>query len=282
MILRHGAAMEHMPSERMQLMHAQTVTGPFILSAKTAAHPEMTEIWRSFFDGAQDAIGIMTVDTDGRGIHILAPTPHVVQLRKSERQLWEMMAAHVASGVRLRRALESRSQDEEQELPFGAEAVIDPSSFRVSEATNQAKSSEALESLRQASIAVDQARVNGREPGATEAALSEWWALIRGRWSIVDWFDTDSRRYVLAVPNPPRVPNPRGLTKQEQQVLAFAALGDSHKLIGYRLGLSRSRVSHLISSAMRKLSLKTQAQLVERIHAIAVAEYKARHSDGGQ
>ena len=91
-------------------------------------------------------------------------------------------------------------------------------------------------------------------------------------WSVVDWFDSDGRRYVLALPNPPHVPNPRGLTKREQQVVAFAALGDSHKLIGYRLGLSRSRVTQLLSSSMQKLGVSTQAELVAKLRTLVTAE----------
>lgn len=75
------------------------------------------------------------------------------------------------------------------------------------------------------------------------------------------------------------LPNPRGLTEQEQQVSAFAALGDNHMFIVYRLGLSRSPVSHVLASGMRKLGVKTQAQFVERMGAIALAEYQKR---GGQ
>lgn len=86
---------------------------------------------------------------------------------------------------------------------------------------------------------------------------------------MVEWFDTDDRRYVLAVPNAPRIVDPRGLTERESQVVAYAALGDSHKLIAYRLGISRSRVSNALASAMRKLNVKTQAQLVEKLHMLA-------------
>jgi DNA-binding CsgD family transcriptional regulator len=139
---------------------------------------------------------------------------------------------------------------------------------------------EALQALREAAIRIDKSRAEGCREEHTDAALAEWWALVRGRWSMVDRFDTDERRYVLALPNPPMVPNPRGLTEQEQQVTAFAALGDSHKLIAYRLGLSRSRVSHLLTSGMRKLGVKTQAQLVEKMGAFAVAEYQKRAGKG--
>jgi DNA-binding CsgD family transcriptional regulator len=79
---------------------------------------------------------------------------------------------------------------------------------------------------------------------------------------MVDWFDTDGRRFVLALPNSPHIADPRGLTERESQVVAYAVLGQSNKLIAYRLGLSRSRVSMLLRSAMRKLNVQTRVQLV--------------------
>jgi DNA-binding CsgD family transcriptional regulator len=39
-------------------------------------------------------------------------------------------------------------------------------------------------------------------------------------------------------------------------------------MVGYRLGISRSRVSALLTSVMRKLRVKTQAQLVIRMHGL--------------
>ena len=278
LVARHYAATRSQPVGRT---HEQTQSGPFIMSKVTAQHPEMRETWKTYFPGAEDCIGYMTVDTDGRGIHILAPTPQLVKLTESERALWEMIAAHVASGVRLRNALRDYRAEQVTEhagLPHGAEAIINPTDFNVLHATEGVTRDNTIQLLRDAAVRVDKARVNGRDDDRTEDALAEWWALFEGRWSIVDWFDTDDRRYVLALPNPPKVPNPRGLSRSERQVVAFAALGDSHKLIAYRLGLSRPHVSNLLASAMRKLSVKTQAQLVERIHALAVAEYRRRQA----
>jgi DNA-binding CsgD family transcriptional regulator len=105
-----------------------------------------------------------------------------------------------------------------------------------------------------------------------ETALKIWWALLRGRWSMVEWFDTDRRRYILAVPNAPRVLDPRGLTNRECQVVAYAALGESKKLIAYRLGISGPRTSEALRSAMRKLCVKTQAQLVEKLHTLGAEQ----------
>jgi len=95
-------------------------------------------------------------------------------------------------------------------------------------------------------------------------ALELWKALVRGRWSTVDWFDSDGRRFVLGLPNPPNVSDPRGLTEREEQVVAYALSGQTNKLIAYQLGLSMGRVSTLMSSAMRKLGMQTRAQLIKK------------------
>jgi DNA-binding NarL/FixJ family response regulator len=86
---------------------------------------------------------------------------------------------------------------------------------------------------------------------------------------MVDWFDSDQRRFVLAVPNPPELGDPRGLTERELQVATYAALGESGKLISYRLGMSKSTVSNALDAAMRKLAVKTQPQLAEKMRGLA-------------
>ena len=90
-------------------------------------------------------------------------------------------------------------------------------------------------------------------------------ALVQGRWSTVDWFDSDGRRYVLSIPNAPHVIDPRGLTEQETQVVWYVVHGLMSKMIGYHLGVSKGRVSALLSSAMRKLSVQTRAQLIKKL-----------------
>ena len=101
-----------------------------------------------------------------------------------------------------------------------------------------------------------------------DKAIEIWKALVQGRWSTVDWFDTDGRRFILAIPNSPEVVDPRGLTERERQVVSYAAVGQTNKMIAYRLGLSTSRVSLLLRTAMRKLGTRTRAQLVQRIREL--------------
>ncbi|MBW2381685.1 MAG: hypothetical protein JRG70_19470 [Deltaproteobacteria bacterium] len=47
--------------------------------------------------------------------------------------------------------------------------------------------------------------------------------------------------------------------------MAYAVLGQTNKMIAYRLGLSTSRVSMVLRSAMRKLDVQTRTQLVLRM-----------------
>jgi DNA-binding NarL/FixJ family response regulator len=96
-------------------------------------------------------------------------------------------------------------------------------------------------------------------------ALELWKALVRGRWSTVDWFDVDGRRYVIGIPNAPGLDDPRGLTDREMQVVAYVYAGLTNKMIGYHLGLSEGRISGLLSSAMHKLKVQNRAQLVKRM-----------------
>ena len=217
------------------------------------------------FDFAKDGLGMSAFDPNGRGVYLIAPLPKVTTLTEKARERWQMLAAHFGAGYRLRRALWKGRPEAVTDLPLGAEAVIDPSSFRVTDAQGQAKSRDALEALREAALQVDRARGRMRESNP-EQALELWKALVRGRWSTVDWFDSDGRRFVLGLPNAPDVTDPRGLTDREMQVVAYVLFGQTNKLIAYNLGLSKGRVSTLLRSAMRKIGVQTRSQLISRLH----------------
>lgn len=241
-----------------------------VLSEVTAKDPLFLEAWRRHIDYASDGIGLTAMDPNGRIIHMVAPVAETIALTNAERHQWRMLAAHLSAGLRLRgRLRRSVAASEDVGLPFGSEAVFDGSSLQLTEASGAAKARSTVEAIRKAALRVDRAR--GQLRNDPDEALSLWWALLRGKWSIVEWFDTDDRRYILAIPNPPSVIDPRGLTKRESQVAAFAVLGETHKMIAYRLGISRSTVTRALRSAMRKLNVKTQAELVAKLHALRQA-----------
>ena len=215
----------------------------------------------------KDTLVVTATDPQGRGFYIASLLPVPTTLTDAERERWKMLGAHLGSGFRLRQGLSERGVVTSSKLPGHAEAIVDPKSFRVTDASGRAKSADAMETLRDAAIKVDRARGRLRKSDPEES-LATWWALLQGRWSLVDWFDTDGRRYVLAHPNAPNIGDPRGLTEREGQVVTYAALGESLKMISYRIGVSESTISRALDSAMHKLGVQTQAQLVEKMRGL--------------
>lgn len=266
--MRHLKAMSEAPPDKVY-----DLTRPGMattLSELTTEDPWMLDIWARNVDYAKDALTLTAIDPDGRGVVILAPLAEVTHLSAPAKRRWRMVGAHLSAGHRLRRAIQhlaTKTDHATSGLPYDAEAVLDPKGFKLTDAKQHAQAHDAAEVLREAAKRVDKARgsMRKRDPGE---ALETWKGLVGGRWSIVDWFDSDGRRFILAMRNPPGVGNPRGLSEREQQVATYAALGESSKLICYRLGLSTSRTSTLLRSAMHKLGAKSQAQLVEKMRGL--------------
>ena len=222
--------------------------------------------------GYSDMLIVSAADPNGGGVKISAPLSKATKLTPRSRERWHMLGAHIASAYRLRRALAEtggRSQVEPTGLPRDAEAVFDAKGFRMVDSVGRAKEADAVDVLREAARSVDRARGKLRKDDPQQA-LETWKALVSGRWSIVDWFDTDGRRFILAMSNRPEARDPRGLTEQESQVVMYVMLAETSKLIAYRLGLSTSRVSALLKSAMYKLSVNSRAELVQKLSPLGV------------
>jgi DNA-binding CsgD family transcriptional regulator len=241
----------------------------YLLSDMCAQWPTACEIINRHV-GSKDILSLTAIDPDGCGVHISVPSAELISLGRREREFWQMLEVHLSAGHRLRHGLGQQGDAAGAamtDIPLDAEALIDPSRFLVSEARGGATNADATATLRKAARLVDKARGPLRRSDPNEA-LRLWEGLVRGKWSLIDWFDTDGRRFVLAKPNAPRIGDPRGLSEREAQVATYAALGDTNKVIGYRLGLSSAYVSRLLHDAMRKLGAKTRAQLVRKMRLI--------------
>jgi DNA-binding CsgD family transcriptional regulator len=206
--------------------------------------------------GVRDVVGVLARDPCGHAIFFSAPSPDLDRPTRQDRVVWSRIAAHISAGARLRRALPALARGD---VTDGAEAVLSPSGA-IAHAEAAAQSRDARDSLRRAARSIDRARSKARPDDAE--ALELWQGLIAGRWSLVDRFDTDGRRFLVARKNDPDVRDPRALTARERHVLAYAAMGHPLKLIAYSLGLSLSTVSVNRRNAMRKLGLQHHADIV--------------------
>jgi DNA-binding CsgD family transcriptional regulator len=212
--------------------------------------------------GVRDMVVVSVVGPDTRPFALAAPTHDVCRVSRKDAAFWARIVAHITAGARLRRSLSGLPGHVAEEK---AEAVLSPSGALL-HAEPGAQASSARESLRSAAKAIDRARSKGRSDD--EEALDLWRGLVSGRWSLVDQFDTDGRRFLVALKNDPQVSDPRVLSLRERQVLAYTALGYSLKLIAYTLGFSTSNVAQHRANAMRKLGLTSYAD-VARLFADA-------------
>lgn len=210
------------------------------------------------FVGIHDLLGINARDLSGLGCALAIPLAARGPAPDAIVHAWARVAAHMTAGFRLRARLGGAP-------PAGdplahAEAILDPDGT-IQHAVGAAESREARAVLRGAAVAIDRARgaLRRREPAE---ALEIWRGLVEGRWTIVDHFDRDGRRYVVARRNDPEVADRGVLTLRERQALGYAALGHSNKLIAYELGLSPSTVATHLSQAAHKLGARSRVELI--------------------
>jgi DNA-binding CsgD family transcriptional regulator len=207
--------------------------------------------------GMADGLAATCATGDGRGVVLGAVLGPKRRLREQLVATWTRITLHVAAAYRLRTALLGRGALDP--IP-GAAAILDPSG-RVQHAVGSAKPRDAREVLRQAVLRVDRARGKLRREDAARA-LELWKGLVDAQWTLVDHFDADGRRFVVATKNPFLVNRSLRLTLRERQVAALVAAGHSNKLVAYELGISQGTVASTLSRALQKLGVRSRTELV--------------------
>lgn len=196
-----------------------------------------------------DAIGLRANATPRSGIIL---TTHVkAGHRLRNRDLWTRFAAHLGAALRMRRM-------KAEPKPDSACAVLSPTG-RFEHGNRDAIDAKAP--LGRAAKAIDRARGKLRRLDP-DAASALWRTMVCGEWSLVDWYDHDGKRFLLAQENCIPSRSKQALTAREQQVVACAAMGHSNKLIAYDLGLSTGSVAVLLGRAARKLGVSGRVALV--------------------
>jgi DNA-binding NarL/FixJ family response regulator len=239
-------------------------SGPVITSKSVSLGDRSIDpirLWRS--EGVQDFMALIATSAEGFAILLGAPQPCVRHIRKDELAWLSRLSAHLGSAFRLRVSL--RGQVTPLLAGGEAEAIFDASG-RVAHAAPQASARGVLAQLRRAVLDRDRARSSQARLDSSER-LSLWPGLVAGRWSLVDEFDSDQRRYVIAVRNSPDAAVVRGLTLRERQIVGYVALGWSNKATAYAMGIGESTVAAHLWRASRKLGVRQRTSLIQLVQA---------------
>ncbi len=201
----------------------------------------------------QDSTGLVAHTGQGWGLVLAAPLLRPQRLEVSERRRWTRVAAHLPVGLRLRQQLGGLDIDIDARQ---VETILTPDG-RIEHACDPAKSVNARASARGGATGRSRAH-RCLPPGQRCRPRSVGRA---GGGAVVDRFDSDGRRYLIAVKNDPQMPDPRGLNLRERQVVEFFGMGRPTKEIAYILGLSTLTVANTLTHAQAKLSMATKTEL---------------------
>lgn len=215
--------------------------------------------------GIADVMFVNGLDPTGVGCFLTAKLPEVRRMPAPMRRRWSYVATHLAAGFRLRRRLAATSASLD-----AAAAVLSPRG-RLEHADVEAATGTAREALRTAVGVIERARGKRRHVDP-DGAIESWKGLVAARWSLVDQFDSDGKRYVVARRNDPDTSSPRALSPRERQAVAYARMGHTNKLIAYELGVSASTVGVLLWRAASKLGARSREELIAAFDRIAAED----------
>jgi DNA-binding NarL/FixJ family response regulator len=88
---------------------------------------------------------------------------------------------------------------------------------------------------------------------------------VEARWTLVDAYERDGKRFIVARENEAEVGGLASLSNRERQIVAFLALGSTTKEIAYQLGISDSTTRVLLSRATTKLRVRSRQELIDLV-----------------
>ncbi len=207
--------------------------------------------------GIGDMLGLVARDPGPWGVNIGTPLAKPERISAARAAPWARVAAHVHSGLRLRFGIHGEpplsSTGALVELHDDIAAFLNDDG-KVIHAAGAAVADRTR--LRDAARSITRARTKTRKRDVNHALL-EWQSLVEGKWTLIDHFDSDGRRFLVARRNPPGGPDHAALSLDEARAASFRAMGHPLKLIAYELGFSLGTVSRLLRSAARKLGLES-------------------------
>lgn len=266
---------------RVLLYRGMGPVGTYAQATRTLVSSLVGEEEREFARGIAVAnFAVLNgANPDGQGATLMFTTGRETRLSATTHPHLARLCSHVGAGFRL--ASEGAARN--------PAAIFEPSGKEVH--VDGQRASDLRGRLRDAVKNQERARGRLRRTDEREA-VKIWQALVAGRYSLVDRFESDGRRYVVAHENRPSAPDPRGLTEEERVVAGWVAHGHSDKLIAYDLGWPEGTVRAMTHRILKKLGLRSRVEVVthfqapEAVRRVLVAggsvvalQWKAKHRE---
>lgn len=217
--------------------------------------------------GIVDSVALSAGDPSGIACLLVGGLHRVARFSRRDQAAWSRVASHLAAAMRLRERY--RAAPHEASLD-AADALLDPRTFRVEDVNGDLAGHRTT--IRNAA-SVLATRHQTIDP---EKLVAAWRALVAGRWSLIDTFDTDGKRFFVLRKNEPTAPGPEALVPLQRAIAAYIAMGHSNKAIAYHLGLSESTVSRIVTVICELLGVGHREQLAQLASALGA------HPEGNQ
>lgn len=217
------------------------------------------EMYRN--QGVAGVTMINGLSPSGEGCALYIFSPRDDHLSNRKRELLCRLSSHIATANRLRCRLKA---SDEKINPITADAVLSAGG-KLEHARGAARPGASRENIKRAFDAREWAR--GRARIDPERASLVWKGLVHAKWSLIDHFESDGKRYVLAQENSIAVAGMTLFSARERECLALALQGRPNKSIAYELGVANATVRVLMSRAAQKIGARSRRELLEMCHS---------------
>lgn len=220
------------------------------------------EVFRREFAGTGiiDAAGLIVPHPESQSfIFITSRQREISAVPDQGRERWVDLKNHVAAIYDLRHRLQGGHFDETNAVWFDTAANCIEA--------GPAIHGDVRERLRHAIATREAART--ATTSSKRIALEKYWSnVLSGKWAILDRFDSDGRRYVIALPVSKYGDRLRGLSEREREVLNLLGDGLSNKAIAYELNISETAVSSHLNTIYRKLGIGDRSAAVQLVRVL--------------
>ncbi len=207
-----------------------------------------------------DAAGLMIPHTrSGSVLFFTARQEQLARIPERAKPRWIDLKQHIAAVYDLRESLADGTFDERTAVWFDTNG----SCVEAGPTTTP----EVRERLRATVLQYENNRT-ARRAGQRVSLEKYWAAVMSGQWVILDRFDSDGRRYIVALPISEAGDTLRGLSLREREVLDHLGDGLSNKAIAFELGISTTSVSTHLYNIYRKLKLDDRAAVVRLVQTV--------------